>query len=260
MTLDLKAPTSWSELTQEQLDYLLRCIALINRTNTGRRFSSREDFSAQSAAQVAIRCLFHWNGIRVRCPYGSGWLIAHDGEEGVVSTADLAAATEPMAWISSIPEQPVRLDTIDGAHAVAADIDDGFSFDDYLSCEALWQVWQDSQQDQLLRDMAAILYRKEDIAPKEHELLSVFYWWASLKEVLSRRYPDFLKSMPVGSGASHVDEQSLRRSMDSQIRALTKGDITKEDVILALPAHRALTELDALAREYDELNRKYPQK
>ncbi len=48
--------------------------------------------------------------------------------------------------------------------------------------------------------------------------------------------------------------------MDAQIRALTKGDITKEEHILSLPAHRALTELDALAREYDELNRKYPQK
>ena len=38
------------------------------------------------------------------------------------------------------------------------------------------------------------------------------------------------------------------------------GDITKEETILAMPVHRALTELDALAREFDELNRKYPSK
>ena len=48
--------------------------------------------------------------------------------------------------------------------------------------------------------------------------------------------------------------------MNAQIRALTKGDVTKEAQILALDAMRALTELDALAREYEELNRKYPKK
>ena len=48
--------------------------------------------------------------------------------------------------------------------------------------------------------------------------------------------------------------------MDSQIRALTKGDITKEDAVLSMPCHRALTELDALAREYDDLRTKYPNK
>jgi hypothetical protein len=45
--------------------------------------------------------------------------------------------------------------------------------------------------------------------------------------------------------------------MKAQIRALTKGDITKESTVLKMDTWRALTELDALAREYDEFNRKY---
>ena len=45
--------------------------------------------------------------------------------------------------------------------------------------------------------------------------------------------------------------------MNAQIRALTKGDITKESQVLALDTWRALTELDALAREYQEFNSKY---
>ena len=44
------------------------------------------------------------------------------------------------------------------------------------------------------------------------------------------------------------------------IRALTKGDITKEPEILALDTHRALTELDAQAKEYKEFNAKFPKK
>ena len=54
------------------------------------------------------------------------------------------------------------------------------------------------------------------------------------------------------------DPDGLRRNVDAQIRALTKGDITKEPTVLAMDAFRAITELDALAREYDELNKKYP--
>lgn len=260
MTLDLKAPTSWAELTQEQLAYLLKVIAVVNRSSLGHAYRSREDFSVQVAANVTIRCLFHWNDIRIVTPYADGWLLARGKDEYLVSTGDLTAATLKLQWMSSLPEDPVRLDTIDGATAVSADIEDDLSFDDYLACEALWQVWQSTQADSLLRDMAAILYSKEDIKLKEHELLSIFYWWAGLKAMLSRRYPNFLQTSPVEPAADHVDELTLRRSMDSQIRALTKGDITKESTILSLPAIRALTELDALAREYEELNRKYPSK
>lgn len=260
MTLDLTAPTSWTELTQEQLAYLLKVIATVNRSSLGHAYRSREDFSAQVAANVATRCLLHWNGIRVITPYADAWLLAHDGEEFIVSTGDLAAAAAMLPWISRLPEDPVRLDTIDGATAISADIEDDLSFDDYLACEALWQVWQSTLADSLLRDMAAILYRKDDIKLKEYEQLSIFYWWAGLKAMLSRRFPNFLQTSPVEPAVDHVDELTLRRSMDSQIRALTKGDITKESTILSLPATRALTELDALAREYEELNRKYPSK
>jgi len=260
MSLDLTAPTSWSELTQHQLKYLLKAITVVNRDSIGHSFRSKEDYAAQVAAQVAIRCLFHWNNVRVVTPYADAWLLAHQDNEYLVSSGDLAAATAMMSWISNLPDEPVRLDSVDGAVAVSADIDDDLSFDDYLACEACWQVWQMSGNDSLLRDMAAILYRKEDIALKDFESLSIFYWWAGLKSMLSRRYPNFFQVSPVVPEVPHVDELTLRRGMDSQIRALTKGDITKESIILSLPAVRALTELDALAREYDELNRKYPAK
>ena len=43
--------------------------------------------------------------------------------------------------------------------------------------------------------------------------------------------------------------------MDNQIRALTKGDVTKEEQVLATDTVRALTELDTMAREYQELQK-----
>ena len=48
----------------------------------------------------------------------------------------------------------------------------------------------------------------------------------------------------------------MEASMNAQIRALTGGDITKEEIIRKANVWRALTELDAKAREAEELNKK----
>lgn len=52
-------------------------------------------------------------------------------------------------------------------------------------------------------------------------------------------------------GSSNLFAQ-LRDSTNAQIRALTGGDITKEAAIRQMDTHRALTELDAKAREAEE--------
>lgn len=257
--LNLTAPKSWEELSQDQLDFLLRTIATVNRVNINRPFRSMDDYSAQTAAQVATYCLFRWNGMRVVTPYADSWMVACAGKEVIVSSADIAAATSFLSWISETPEFPVRLDHVDGAEAVAADLDDSFSFDDWLTCETLWQGYQMSNSENALVQMAEILYRKPGIRLREHETLSIFYWWVGIKNYCNHLYPNFFQSAPAEPEAL-PDRDTMRRNMDAQIRALTKGDITKEELILSLPAHRALTELDALAREYDELNRKYPTK
>ena len=49
-------------------------------------------------------------------------------------------------------------------------------------------------------------------------------------------------------------------AMNAQIRALTGGDITKEGQIRDSDVWRALTELDAKAREADELDKRLKQK
>ncbi len=255
-TLNISAPVSWSELSQDQLEFLLKSIAAVNRENINRPFRSVDDFSAHTAAQVAVYCLFRWNGLKVVTPFGDGWLVAHGKEKFVVATGDIAAATSALSWIRELPSEPVRLERIDGAAAVEPSLGDDFSFDDWLSCEALWQGYQVAKNDEFLRQMAEILYRKQGIRLKDFEILSIFYWWAGLKAECNCLYPNFLQPAAPGT-AAEPSQELMRRNMDAQIRALTKGDITKEEMVLAMPAHRALTELDALAREYDELNRKY---
>ena len=50
----------------------------------------------------------------------------------------------------------------------------------------------------------------------------------------------------------HVDFMEL---YNIQLRALTGGDVTKESTVLSLECWRALTELDAKAREAEELEK-----
>lgn len=262
-TLDLTFPESWHTLTQPNLAFLLKTMAevqLMNSSTPQLLNSSTPKLLNSKYIHIFIRCLFRWNNITIVTPYGENWIVAHNGTEYLISPATLAAAALRFQWITTIPDVPVRLESIDGAKAVPADIEDELSFDEYLAVEACWQIWIEQPDDNLLRQMAAILYRKPDIKLRKFEYLSIFYWWTGLKNLLSTRYPDFYKPAPVDTAFRIVDELSLRRNIDAQIRALSKGDITKETEILSLPAIRAITELNALAAEYNELNRKYPKK
>ena len=47
----------------------------------------------------------------------------------------------------------------------------------------------------------------------------------------------------------------LRTAMNAQIRALTGGDITKEEAVLSMDTWRAFTELDAKAKEVEDIKR-----
>ena len=92
--------------------------------------------------------------------------------------------------------------------------------------------------------------------------MSVFYWFTSVKSLFSRSFPYFFQ--PVGNVSPNnlLEEgaplaKRITDAMNAQIRALTKGDVTKEDEVLKMDVWRALTELDALAKEYIDYKRKY---
>ena len=110
--------------------------------------------------------------------------------------------------------------------------------------------------------MAQILYSCDQMKPTKAHLVGIFYWIASLKQYFAREFPNFY--MPatnteeklLGSGQTDTYRQ-LRESTNAMIRALTGGDITKEERILKMDTWRALTELDAKAREAEELRKQY---
>lgn len=65
-------------------------------------------------------------------------------------------------------------------------------------------------------------------------------------------FPHFFKPADKVGG-----NYSFLESYNAQLRALTDGDVTKEELVKSIDTKRALTELDAKARDAEEFKAKY---
>ena len=143
-----------------------------------------------------------------------------------------------LSWLDRLPTYPVRLPQLCGHSAIAADLS-GLSFGDYITCDNLYTGYLLKKDQELLRQIAAILYRAElnrKFVLKPEEYISIFYWFASAKEHFARNFTHFFHT------ASLAPEADLRKHLqemvDAQIRALTKGAASPRYGRLAR-AHRA---------------------
>lgn len=238
--LDVTLPTSWGELSDEQLRIVYDMLSV-----------------ETSAAGIAGILFFAFSGLSLKGS-DNGHYIVSDGERLMrIDVDDLGTLTRTLDWINSLPERPVRLASIGESQAVNADLS-GVPFDVYLYCENLYQGYLLTKNADLLTQMLAKLYKPSPTSVGDAEQTMMFYWWASLKEHLSKMFPNFFGGSGDGNLLGNVaTPATVRASMNNQIRALTKGDITKEAQVLAMDVWRALTELDAQAKEYDELKRLY---
>ena len=239
ISINFILPLNWQELGDKRLRYVYELIAAEHTTD-----------------EIKTICLLRWSGTKVIGRQETGSYILKKGKLLFeVTPVTLAELLPHLAWLGSLPTVPVRLSKITRQQALPADFE-GVPFETYIICDNLIQGYLATQDDNLLDELGATLYGKS-MTFKPCERINIFYWFASLKETLSKKYSDFFQPLAgaadgnlLGSATSGED------AMNAQIRALTKGDITKEAEVLALDTHRALTELNAQAREYKELNSK----
>ena len=241
MTINLTLPTCWQELTPMQLRYVY--------------FLLSQNYTAD---EVKTYCLCRFGGITVIGQEGDCWRIAFDNKSYLITAVQIAEQLAHLSWLDTLPLLPLRLPQIGKHTAVNANLS-GVPFKDYLCCDNLYTGWLHTQNAALLTDMAKILYNAKGIVLTDEEQVSVFYWFASLKAYYQRRFRYLFDATPVQGGnllsAQSGIAERLQSAMDNLIRALTKGDITKEEQVLATDTIRALTELDALAREYQEMQK-----
>ena len=171
-----------------------------------------------------------------------------------------------MDFLDTFPPVPVRLSRIGRHRALPADFEK-VPFEKYLYLENLFQgvlhtqepasfAEISSQAHELLLQMAQVLYDSDRLKPDAAEMVSVFYWFAALKQYFARLFPNFYAPVNADNGNQLGTDlfTFLRDTTNAQLRALTGGDVTKETIIRQMDTHRALTELDAKAREVHEQN------
>lgn len=234
MELRLTVPTSWDALTDAQLRYVYHLFV-----------------RGLSLTSVSLHCLLHWTGLRYKGQDVDGYRFRYRRQNFTLCAEQIAAAIAPLSFLTTIPSSPVRLCRI-GRHRALPPKLDGFTFGDLLALDNLYQGYLQTRRPDLLHAMARTLYRAPHLRPSREEALSVFYWFMAAKQLLAQRYPHLYRTH---EAASPPTRDQLLQAMNTQIRALTEGDITREAEVLAADCHRALTELDARAREYDELKR-----
>ena len=245
-SIDLILPKKWEDLSDKQLRYVF---ALLSQGFT--------------ATEVKSYCLCRWAGLKILHRYGNVWACKHDGLQFVLAAEQVERATHALDWLDTLPTLPVRLAKIGSHRAVDAQFQ-GVPFETFIVCDNLYQGYLATKQDNLLDELAAHLYGTSRIKPTAAERVSVFYWFVSLKTFFAKVFKHFFQPVAGASGADgnmieHGGSQyeMLQNAVNAQIRALTKGDITKESEVLSLDTWRALTELDAQAREYAEISAKF---
>ena len=241
--LRITLPKNWSELDDQQLYYVYNLIA-----------------DNLSSEQIKTYCLFRFGQIKMICRHGDGFLVSKAKEEFVVNALKVTEAIQALNFLDDVPSRPVRISKIKGHDAADAALKD-IDLQTYLYSENLYQGFLVTQQHDMLQQMGRLLYDSDTLIFSQAEKMNVFYWWTAVKLMFAKQFPHLFAAKAESNGNLLGDARSLQQklqdAMNNQIRALTKGDITKEEQVLKMNLWRALTELDTLAREAEELNRKF---
>ena len=210
--------------------------------------------------EVLIVCLFKWADLRLLCLTANGSFLVKQRHrpkfEATLTLQQIQSATAALDYLRTFP---TRITKIGRARTLEADFQ-RIPFATFISCDNYYQGFLQTKDEERLKDLTQLL--SPGIKPRcltRPILYCAFYWSASLKQYLARLFPHFLQPMSSSSedllGYAPPIGEVLRTAMNAQIRALTGGDITKEEAVLSMDTWRALTELDAKAKEVEDIKR-----
>lgn len=249
--MSFTVPTAWDELTQEQLRDVLSLLWICG------------DYPGWEN-RVKVAAFLRFTGLEVVRKTDQGWLCRERRTRKVflLDPDLLPALMKTVEWVCHTETINVRIERVDVYTPVDFELQE-MMFGEYLEAEGFFQSYLQGRKEQSLVGLARRLYRiPEDCdVPelKEEVLLGAFLWFSAAKQILGREFPHFLK--PAAGAPEPVTRESLIGSMRAQMRLLTKGDVTKEhDIRNNVDTWTAMAELDALAQEAEEIERKYGKK
>lgn len=221
-TLSVTLPAAWAELTSGQLRYLCALLAPENRSPD------------EVKALLLLRTLRQPRRVL-----------------RAIGAEQLAAALSALDWMDAPPADPARPDRIGGAPA-ADPLLYNLSYGAWLQAENYYAGYLESRDPEALDCMADLLARGCRHPLPAADRYALLLWMVGLHAAYGRLFPYLFRPAP-----PEAEPPDRRALMLAQIRALTGGDVTRQEAVLRVPAPDALAELDAKAREAAELERMY---
>lgn len=222
----VELPKGWKQLTDGQRRYVCDLLSA----------------EAWTMDEVKALLIVRLGGARLR-----QWR----GAEGQKELAmQIAEGMSLLDWMDAPPEEPSLLGEIEGHKAKDAMLY-GVAFRDYLAIENFYQGYLMSQNDAALDAMGGVVYGGLGRPLTRGERYMLLLWMVGLKACYARLFPHLFSHTAEDGG----EVPDAREVMCAEIRALTGGDITKQEAVLNADTIDALTELDAKARESEELNK-----
>ena len=235
--LDLTVPTAWEQLTPAQYESVLDALSQAPNETAGR-----------------LIAFCRLAGITIKRAHDTDTVLVSGGRSFRINTAEFChAVSVGSEWMTQPPVAPIRPDKVLGGESLNAEFH-YVKFGVFLQAENLWQrlCATDDKGDKLslLDDLSDILF--EGITThSDYSRTAAALWWSGLKNHLSRLFSNLYRP------AAGEADGDLLGAMLAQVRALTGGDVTKEEAVLNVDTWTALAELDAKAKEASEYAEKY---
>ncbi|MDR2086836.1 MAG: hypothetical protein LBP72_06635 [Dysgonamonadaceae bacterium] len=249
MELDLTAPRSWKELSPGQLIY-------ISWLMTSRQLTKEELHT----------CAFvRFTGIQVLHKKAGYWLCYHRKRYFTLSPEQALFFCRKFAWLTDSIGEVTPLPKLKGVAHHDARLR-GLPFIQYISCESYYQAFIHTKDEKYLNCLIASFYLGEekfdDRLTQEravrfqklpfHIRHTVFLWYYGLKSVFQTQFPYLFQKVEYAA-EEEPQAPDMRGQINSMVRSLTGGDITKTDAIYQIDTWTALAELNAKALEYKEM-------
>ena len=238
--LSVDIPDSWSKLSFRQFKMICNL------------------FSAELFASSFDTILFmRLAGIKFLDYSDDGSVILMYQKNAYVVSRDIGGvALEAVEWVHNIADISQLAAFMPQVHRSAVDLRfNDISYGKFIAADNVYTGYLATQRTDLIDKLVSCLWPRMRKIKPWHRMAAVI-WFSSLKQWLVSCYPDLFAAPDPNDlfSSNTVSPAAVKESMNAQIRALTKGDITLEQRVLEAPLHRALTELNQLAKEYKEFN------
>lgn len=244
--LTLRLPTCWQELTPSDVRHAIAAITY-----------------GSNYAESVYLMLTGINGITLVGESGRDYVFEKNRRKLLADKNRFVWALLRLDFLSDTPTVPVAPDGICGLKVRDAALRK-LTFGQWLEVDNLIQGYIATENRELMERAANILlnvgrpFRKSIRRMTKTDITALLLWTSSIKGYLARKYPNLFPAQdePQDSALS-LAGQDQSKTVDAMIRALSEGDITKEEAILGSNMYRAFSELNAKAKEAQEYNRKY---